>query len=173
MKKIILLGYMGCGKSTIGKNLAKQLELPFIDLDQQIELQQGKSITQIFQDHGEIYFRKLEHQALNNLIEQDASFVLSLGGGTPCYANNHLVLELPQIDSIYLKGSIETLANRLENHKEHRPVLNKDSQDTLETFIAKHLFDRSYFYYKAKHILPIDNKSIDQVVQETIQVLET
>ncbi|MHC5310149.1 shikimate kinase [Myroides sp. LJL116] len=170
MKKIILLGYMGSGKSTIGQKLAQQLHLPFIDLDQQIEKQLGKSVSDIFKEHGEIYFRKKEHEILHSLLEQKTPFVLSLGGGTPCYANNHLALKLDQVTSIYLKGSIATLASRLEKAKEHRPLLNQKMDDTLETYIAKHLFDRSYFYYKAKHVLSIDDKSIDQVVEQAAEL---
>lgn len=171
MKKIILLGYMGSGKSTIGQKLAQQLDLPFIDLDQQIEKQLEKSVSEIFKEHGEIYFRKKEHEILHSLLEQNTPFVLSLGGGTPCYANNHLALELEQVTSIYLKGSIATLAARLEKEKEHRPLLNQKMEDTLETYIAKHLFDRSYFYHKAKHVLPIDDKSIDQVVEQAADLV--
>lgn len=170
MKKIILLGYMGSGKSTIGKILAKHLHLLFIDLDLEIEKKLNMSIKEIFKTKGEVYFRKIEHQLLHSIVAENDNFVLSLGGGTPCYANNHLVLQEAGICSIYLKGSIKTLAERLEKEKEHRPVLNNNTDDTLETFIAKHLFDRSYFYYQAKHIITIDNKTPDELIKE-IEVL--
>lgn len=170
MKKIILLGYMGSGKSTIGKILAEHLHLLFIDLDLEIEKKLNMSVKEIFKTKGEVYFRKIEHQLLHSIVAENDNFVLSLGGGTPCYANNHLVLQEPGICSIYLKGSIKTLAERLEKEKEHRPVLNNNTDDTLETFIAKHLFDRSYFYYQAKHIITIDNKTLDELIKE-IEVL--
>lgn len=166
MKKIILLGYMGSGKSTIGKILANALQLQFLDLDNEIEKKLNMSINDIFKSKGEVYFRKIEHQLLHTIVQENDNFVLSLGGGTPCYANNHLVLQQDDISSIYLKGSIKTLADRLEKEKEHRPVLNNNTDDTLETFIAKHLFDRSYFYYQAKHIINIDNKTPDELIKE-------
>ncbi|MEC4114565.1 shikimate kinase [Myroides pelagicus] len=166
MKKIILVGYMGSGKSTIGKKLASELMLDFIDLDDFIEKQEGTSITEIFKSKGEIYFRKAEHKALHSIVNNKTNFILSLGGGTPCYANNHEVLLHEEITSFYLKGSIATLTQRLTNEKGNRPILNQNSEDSLETFIAKHLFDRSYFYHQAKHIVTIDNKSVSDIVEQ-------
>ena len=86
--KIVLLGYMASGKSTIGKDLSKNLEVPFIDLDDYIENKFEKSITNIFKEEGEIFFRLQEHEAIKEILENEDRFVLSLGGGTPCYANN-------------------------------------------------------------------------------------
>jgi shikimate kinase len=171
MKKIILLGYMGSGKSTIGRKLAEHLGLEFLDLDTEIEKKHQMSVSSIFETKGEVYFRKQEHLLLHEIIDNKDNFILSLGGGTPCYANNHLALQREDVRSFYLKGSIETLATRLEKEKEHRPLLNQNSDDTLETFIAKHLFDRSYFYYQAKNIITIDNKSPEQVTQDIIELI--
>ncbi|WP_010254239.1 shikimate kinase [Myroides injenensis] len=171
MKKIVLLGYMGSGKSTIGQKLAEALNLPFIDLDQEIETNLQKTIPAIFKERGEIYFRKIEHQTFNHLLDENKSIILSLGGGTPCYANNHLKLQESDVISIYLKASIKTLVERLENEKEHRPVLNQNTDDTLETFVAKQLFERSYFYHQAKHTLIVDNKSISDIVDEIIKIV--
>ncbi|MGG5508151.1 MULTISPECIES: shikimate kinase [unclassified Myroides] len=166
MEKIIILGYMGAGKSTIAQQLAQELRLPCYDLDLEIEKQQQQKISTIFSTRGEVFFRKLEHQLLHQLINKDEQAIISLGGGTPCYANNHEILQLEHVQSFYLKASISTLTERLEKEKEHRPVLLTNTEDTLETFIAKHLFDRSYFYYQAKHVIAVDDKSIDQIVDE-------
>lgn len=166
MNKIILLGYMGCGKTTIGQKLAVSLNRQFIDLDQYIEQNEKLSIKKLFESNKEIQFRKLEHHYLKELISNPDSFVLSLGGGTPCYANNHLMLQADHITSVYLKASIATLTKRLEDQKDSRPLLANQPDDELAEFIAKHIFERSYFYTQATHTLNIDGKSIETIVQE-------
>ena len=92
--KVVLLGYMGSGKSSVGALLASKLEISFFDLDAIIEEEEQLSVNEIFAKKGEIYFRKKEHSVLHSLLEKKESFVLSLGGGTPCYFNNHEVIEL-------------------------------------------------------------------------------
>ena len=166
MNKIILLGYMGCGKTTIGQKLAVSLHRQFIDLDHYIEQNEKLSIKKLFESNKEIQFRKLEHHYLKELISNPDSFVLSLGGGTPCYANNHLMLQADHITSVYLKASIATLTKRLEDQKDSRPLLANQPDDELAEFIAKHIFERSYFYTHATHTLNIDGKSIETIVQE-------
>ena len=166
MNKIILLGYMGSGKSTIAQKLAKLLNLNFIDLDQYIEEKENISIKKLFEANKEIQFRKLEHHYLKELINNSDSFVLSLGGGTPCYANNHLLLQQDDSMSVYLKASIKTLTERLKDEKHSRPLLASQSDDELPEFIAKHLFERSYFYTHAKHTVKVDEKSLETIVNE-------
>ena len=166
MNKIILLGYMGCGKTTIGQKLAVSLNRQFIDLDQYIEQNEKLSIKKLFESNKEIQFRKLEHHYLKELISNPDSFVLSLGGGTPCYANNHLMLQADHITSVYLKASIATLTKRLEDQKDSRPLLANQPDDEMAEFIAKHIFERSYFYSHATHTVNIDGKSIETIVQE-------
>lgn len=161
---------MGSGKTTIGRILAKELHIPFIDLDEYIESEQGKSINEIFESNGEIFFRKLEHLYLNKLINEPHQLVISLGGGTPCYANNHLHFEKENVSSFYLKGSVKTLASRLKNQINQRPLLNNNNED-LETYIAKHLFDRSYFYNKAKFKISVDEKTIQETILEINQYI--
>lgn len=157
---------MGVGKTTIGRELAQFLNIPHFDLDQIMEEKLQTSISSIFKDKGEIYFRKQEHLCLKQFLESNESFVLSLGGGTPCYANNHLLIQQDGVESFYLKATIDTIAKRLVNDKAHRPILNQNMDDTLEIFIAKHLFDRSYFYHQAKHIIPVDHKTIPSIIEE-------
>jgi len=162
---------MGAGKSTIAQKLAQELAIPWYDLDAEIENNQQKRIPEIFATKGELFFRKLEHQLLHQLLAKKEKAIISLGGGTPCYANNHEVLQQSNVSSFYLKASIQTLTERLEKEKEHRPLLTANTEDTLETFIAKHLFDRSYFYYKAKHIISVDTKTVHQIVEEIKTIL--
>ena len=111
--KVVLLGYMASGKSTIGKKLAKTFSLPFIDLDDYIVSKENKTISKIFAENGEIYFRKIESVYLQEILNGKGNFVLSLGGGTPCYANNMNVINTSDAISIYLHTGIQLLSERL------------------------------------------------------------
>lgn len=166
VKKIILLGYMGSGKSVIGAELSKALKRMHFDLDVLIENEQKLSINSIFKIKGELYFRILEHKVFKRLVESNDEFVLSLGGGTPCYANNHLFLKYGNVNSIYLKTSVEELYKRLIINKAKRPLIAEMGDTELKEFIAKHLFDRSFYYHQAKHTITTDGKSIEAVVEE-------
>jgi shikimate kinase len=171
MKKIILLGYMGSGKSTIASRLSKITNIPCIDLDKNIEERTNLSIDQIFKIHGEIYFRKLERTVLLELLASSNDEIISLGGGTPCYANNHELLIGEGIFSIYLKASVETLFERLVSNKNKRPIIADKTEEELKEFIAKHLFDRSYYYNQAQHKLSIDGRSKDQTTEDILALL--
>ena len=171
MKKIVLLGYMASGKSEIGKLVSKKMNLPFFDLDYLIENELSKSINQIFEEKGEIFFRKKEHELFVAKINSDESYVLSLGGGTPCYANNHELLKNDGITSIYLKASIATLAERLKRNTTKRPLLQNLSESELSDYIAKHLFDRSFYYNQAKFTITVDGKSPLEIVAEIEKIL--
>ncbi|MFT5715055.1 MAG: shikimate kinase [Flavobacterium sp.] len=171
MRKIILLGYMGCGKSTIAKTLSKIINVPFVDLDQYIEQKAKLTINAIFEQRGEIYFRKLEHQAFVELLDSSEPLIIGLGGGTPCYANNHELLTGENVVSIYLKASIETLFNRLSLNKSKRPLIANKSEGELKEFIAMHLFERSFYYNQAQFIVSVDDKTIDQAVLDIVAIL--
>ncbi|HEX9150768.1 MAG TPA: shikimate kinase [Flavobacterium sp.] len=171
MKKIILLGYMGCGKSTIANKLSKIIEIPFVDLDKKIEEKINLSINDVFEKHGEIYFRKLEHEVFVELLDSPDNLIIGLGGGTPCYANNHELLKNDNVVSVYLKASIETLFNRLVHNKSKRPLIANKSDDEMKEFIAKHLFDRSFYYNHAQHKVIVDDKTIDQTVADIVAIL--
>src|SRR5690606_39232933 len=121
--KIILLGYMGSGKTGVGSLLAENLKLPFLDLDHEISRAEGREIPEIFSRSGEIYFRRKEAEILQQLLEEGpADFVLSVGGGTPCYGKNlELIKAHPTALSIYLKTSLEELTRRLWMEKDSRP----------------------------------------------------
>lgn len=165
MHKIILTGYMGSGKTTVGLALAEQLSIPFLDLDEQIENETGLSISEVFEKKGVIWFRKKEHALLKELINKYDRFILSLGGGTPCYANNHLFLKSEGIFSFYLKASVPILVERLSKETKHRPLLN-DLNTNLTSFIGQHLFERIPFYSYAKHTIAVDKKTTKMIVEE-------
>jgi shikimate kinase len=171
MKKIILLGYMGCGKSTIAKLLATNVGLPYFDLDEIIEKRENKTIKNLFSEKGELYFRKAEHEILSDLMKNQDSFILSLGGGTPCYSNNHELLKGENKDAIYLSASIDTLYNRLKNENQNRPLIANKSPEHMKEFIAKNLFDRSYYYNQAKYKIIVDAKSVEEIISEIKDIL--
>lgn len=164
--KVVLLGYMGCGKSVIGAFLAEKLQIPFYDLDHEIEKITQNSITELFQSKGEIYFRKKENEVLKTFLDKKEDFVLSLGGGTPCYFNNHELLQQEGVFSIYLKASVDTLVNRLINEKSKRPLLHNQDEVSLKDFINKHLFDRNFYYHQATKVVTVDNKSVELLTDE-------
>lgn len=170
--KVVLLGYMGSGKSTVGKVLSSRLGISFIDLDSYIEKKEEKSISKIFEDEGEIYFRKKEHEYLKVLLKSEEDFVLSLGGGTPCYTGNmDSILKYKLVKSIYLNTNIKTLLKRLRNGKKNRPLISELSDDKLNEFIAKHLFERRFFYEQANFNIKVDDKSVSELVAEIRMLL--
>ncbi|MDO6821003.1 shikimate kinase [Zobellia sp. 1_MG-2023] len=164
--KIVLLGYMGSGKSTIGKLLSKERGLEFIDLDNYIEEAEQMSVPDIFKTKGELYFRKKEYAYLNEVLAQMDNFVLSLGGGTPCYGNNMQAVLDATKNAIYLKVSIAELVNRLLKEKDQRPLIMNIPEDELPEFIGKHLFERSYFYNQTDKVISSDGKNPEEIVAE-------
>jgi len=166
--KIVLLGYMGSGKSTVGAKLAETLNFSFIDLDKFIEEKEGLFISQIFKTKGELYFRVQERKCLEILLESSRQIVLSLGGGTPCYYNTmDYIVSFNDVKSIYLNVGIDTLANRLKKEKKRRPLLaHLENIDEIKEFIAKHLFERNLFFQRANFQISADQKSIYKIVSE-------
>jgi shikimate kinase len=169
MKKIVLTGYMGSGKSTIGRLLASELAIQFIDLDLFIENKENLTVSEIFETRGEIYFRKIESEVFGQLISNQESFVLALGGGTPCYANNHLLLQNKNIDSYYLQMSVSELTKRLETEKNNRPLIANLSAPELESFVGQHVLERSFFYRFAKETIKCNDLSAFQIATLIMQ----
>ncbi|MBT8395141.1 MAG: shikimate kinase [Bacteroidia bacterium] len=168
--KIILLGYMASGKSTIGRLLVKIFGYKFIDLDSFIEKKEEKSISDIFKDKGEVYFRKVENLYLKKLLANQENCIISLGGGTPCYANNmQLIKEDRNAISFFLKTSVKEIVNRLIIEKDERPLVSGiDSKDSMTEFVSKHLFERNPFYSKADYVLNTDGKAKEKIVEEIV-----
>jgi len=160
---------MASGKSTISKILAKKLQISTIDLDDYIVEKEGLSINAIFKTKGEIYFRNQENKYLIELLDSNKSFVLALGGGTPCYANN-IDLIKKGANVFYLKANLNTLFERLSVEKANRPIISSLNDEKLKEFIAKHLFERAPFYEQAAHTINIDNKPVTDIVEQ-IEVL--
>lgn len=167
---IVLLGYMASGKSTIGKILANNLSYDFVDLDDYIEVAEKCSIKDIFKKQGEIYFRKKEAHYLSEILAKRNNVVLALGGGTPCYGNNmKMLVQHENTITIYLKATIESLAKRLENEKDKRPIISHlNTRNELIEFIGKHLFERMQYYSQAKFAVDTNNKSEDKIIEDII-----
>lgn len=172
VRKIILVGYMGAGKSVIAQKLSNHLKIDCFDLDDLIENKLKLKVSEIFKMKGEIPFRKAEHEIFREYIENHETFVMSTGGGTPCYFNNHIYLNGINVVSIYLKASIETIYHRIINEKNKRPLVSSISNDELKEFIGKHLFERNYFYNQAKYKIDVDGKTVEEITSEILSILD-
>ena len=149
--RIFLIGFMGCGKTTLGKKLAKDLNYNFIDLDTYIEKKTNKTITEIFDNKGEKKFRIVERESLIEVCKKD-NIVIATGGGTPCFFDNMQEI-LVSGKAIYLKMKIKDLLERLETEKSQRPLIKNKSAKELENFIRNKLSKREYFYKKSDYTL--------------------
>lgn len=154
MKRIIIIGYMGSGKTTVGKALAKELGLMFYDLDWYIESRMRKTVKQLFDEVGEDGFRKIEHNMLHEVAEFENT-VISCGGGTPCFFDNMDYMN-HQGETVYLKASPEVLYGHLKMGKTVRPLLLDKTGEEVKQFIKEQLTSREPHYAKAKHMLNVN-----------------
>lgn len=166
--RIILLGYMGAGKTTVGKVLSKELNMPFYDLDWYVEGRMRKTIAALFAERGEEGFRKIEHNMLHEVAEFE-NIILSCGGGTPCFFDNIDYLN-QQGETVYLKASPEVLYQHLRIGRTERPLLKGKTQEELLNHIKEQLSQREPFYTQARHIL--DVSLMDNFEKITITVAE-
>lgn len=162
---------MASGKSSIGKKLAKSLTMNFIDLDDYIIEKENMSVSAIFESKGEVYFRLIENKYLKEILSKNDDFILSLGGGTPCYANNMEIINTEDVTSIYLKGTVSTMVKRLIKKKAKRPLIAALGDDKIPEFVAKHLFERRFFYEQAKITIKVDDKKKSEVADELHNLL--
>lgn len=151
--RIILIGYMGSGKTTVGRALAKELNMPFYDLDWYIESRMRKTVKQIFDERGEEGFRIIERNMLHEVAEFENT-VISCGGGTPCFFDNIDYLN-QQGETVYLKCTPEVLHKHLSMGKTVRPLLLNKTPEQVKTYIEEQLQSRERFYDKAKHTVDV------------------
>ena len=170
MTRIILIGYMGAGKTTVGKALAKELGIIFYDLDWYIENRMRKSIAQIFEERGEEGFRKIEYNMLHEVAEFE-NVIISCGGGTPCFFDNMDYLN-QQGQVVYLKADPEVLYKHLAMSKNDRPLLRGKSHEQLITFIREQLEKREPYYTKARYILDVSLMDNYEKIKITIDHLK-
>jgi shikimate kinase len=150
--KIFLIGFMGAGKTTLGKYAAKHNHLHFIDLDEYLEEKLGQEIRTIFQEKGEAFFREEERIALLEVATMAGNHIISCGGGTPCFYDNIGFMNRAGT-TIYLDLSAARLTERLRNSPDKRPLLNSLTVD-LQLFVHQKLMERASFYAQAQLILP-------------------
>lgn len=160
---IILLGYMGCGKSVVGQLLAEKLNYSFIDLDREIEKRTGQTIADLFKNEGEEYFRKIESETLNQLIKSNKT-VMAVGGGTPCF-NNNMELMNDNATAVYLKTPAGVLFSRLIKEPATRPLIKDLTSIQLMDYIIDTLIVREKFYNKAKWVIETEKLSIKKVTE--------
>jgi len=164
LDNIYLIGYMGAGKSTIGKTLAATLSIDFVDLDTLIETRSGLTIPDIFDRYGELRFRLLEASAVHHTRHLKRC-VIATGGGTPCHHHNLDIMK-DGGKVVYLRGSVELLLHRIETDQENtRPILRDMSSEERYAFITQHLAHRSSYYNLADHIVDI-SQTVDEVVND-------
>jgi len=170
MKRIILIGYMGAGKTTVGRALAKDLGLQFYDLDWYIESRRHKTVPQLFSEVGEEGFRTIEHNMLHEVAEFE-DVVISCGGGTPCFFDNMDYMN-QQGQVVYLRCEPEVLKGHLLMGKAERPLLKGKTPEELIDFIKEQLEMREPFYSKARYTLDVSLMDNYEKIKITIDKLK-
>lgn len=168
MKHIILIGFMGSGKSTMGKLLANKLNCPFVDTDHYIEKKEGRSICEIFADDGEEYFRTAETEVVKELLSKKEKRVIALGGGTPLKEENRAIISNKDAYVIFLKVTASVAYERLKDDTQ-RPLLQVDNpKEKIENLLA---IRNPIYESVADYVLLEENKTLDDVFYELSEVV--
>lgn len=170
MTRIFLIGYMGAGKTTLGKAFARSMGLTFIDLDWYIEERFHKTVRQIFEERTEEGFRELEKRMLHEVADFE-DVVIATGGGTPCFFDNVEYMN-QKGETVFLDVSQEVLFRRLKVAKQQRPLLSQKNDEELRVFIADALGKRLPHYSKAKHVFRADELEDKQQIQHSVDALK-
>lgn len=168
MGLIFLVGYMGCGKSTLGRRLARRLGVPFIDTDARVEEREGASVSDLFRYEGEQRFREIEREVLDAAIAGNDSAVISTGGGLPVWGDNMARMNAAGC-TVYLRRSAENIAGRLSPYgRRKRPRLQGLNDEELVAFMTRDMASREPFYSRAKLILACDSLPDDELVERIV-----
>ena len=170
MTRIFLIGYMGAGKTTLGKAFARAMGLTFVDLDWYIEERYHKTVRQIFEERGEDGFRELEKRMLHETGEFE-DVVISVGGGTPCFFDNMDYMNLVG-ETVFLDVDVKVLFRRLKVAKQQRPLLANKTDEELVTFIVEALQKRLPFYSKAKYVFNGERLEDRRQIQQSVERLK-
>ena len=169
--KIFLIGYMGCGKSSLGRKLAKSAAIRFVDMDSLLEEREGASVSDIFAYAGEEYFRRAERNLIEELAEQSDDMVISTGGGVPTWQDNMEYINSVG-ESLYLRRSAKQIASRLSPHGRYkRPKLRGLNDEELVEFMTKNMAEREPFYMKATHVVECSDKSDEELLEYILGVI--
>ncbi|NDV64299.1 shikimate kinase [Bacteroides sp. 224] len=169
MTRIFLLGYMGAGKTTLGKAFAKECGLSFIDLDWYIEERYHKTVSELFKEKGEQGFRELERNILHEVgAIEDA--IISTGGGTPCFFDNMEFMNQHGM-TIYLDVHPDVLFRRLRVATQARPILQGKKDEELYAFIVEKLNERSCYYSRAQYVFNASKLDNHWQIKESVQTL--
>lgn len=169
MKSIFLIGYMGSGKTTVGRQLALALGIEFYDLDWYIETRYHRTVAQLFDERGEAGFRELERNMLHETAEFE-NIVLSCGGGTPCFFDNMDYMNSLG-ETVYLKATPEVLAMHLKIGKVERPLIKNKNEEELLEYIRESLEKREPYYRKAQHTLDVSLLDNYEKIKTSVSLL--
>jgi shikimate kinase len=165
--RYFIIGFKNSGKTTFGRRLAKSLGLGFVDLDEFIEENNGKTIPEIYTRLGDEAFRRLEWKALKDLVKTD-DIVVSTGGGAPCHCENMNLME-KYGDVIYLKVSDETLVTRLKKAAQHRPIVKGKTEEELRAYIADLHAQCEHHLNRAKYIVDGENINLMDFTKDLLR----
>ncbi|HEY8971861.1 MAG TPA: shikimate kinase [Puia sp.] len=166
--KIFLIGFMGSGKTHWGKLLSSKLQLPFRDLDSLIVEKEQRSVSDIFAAEGEEYFRYKEMEMLEDLVGKEENFILSCGGGTPCFFNN---IEFMKKSGkvVWLNTSVDVLKARLLKERMSRPLIREVDDEELKRFIIRKLSERKMYYEQADITVNEESITLDELIRVLLQ----
>lgn len=170
MQRLFLIGYMGTGKTTLGRMLAERLGLHFIDMDRMIEQRYHLCVSDIFATKGEPFFRSAERAILEELTDYE-NVVISTGGGTPCYADNMQLMVASGL-VIYISATVDTLFHRLKKAAYSRPLLRDKSDQELLGYIADNLAIREPFYTRAQLVIESGGSGKLQLVDQMVESIQ-
>jgi shikimate kinase len=161
--KIFLIGFMGSGKTHWGRLLSAKLQLPFSDLDTVIVEKEKKTVSELFSEKGEEYFRYREKEVLEEIVREQESFILSCGGGTPCFFNN---IEFMKKSGkvVWLNTTIDVLQERLLKERMTRPLIREIGDAELRRYIGRKLSERKLYYEQADVMVNEESVTLEQLI---------
>lgn len=166
--KVFLVGYMGCGKSSIGRAVAQAAGFSFADTDKEVERECGMSVADIFSAHGEAYFRTKEREVIERLAQADGNLVIATGGGVPCHGDNMEFMNSAGL-TVYFRMSPVKLASRLEHGRGKRPLIKDLDDAQLIAFIEESLGKRAWFYQRASLVIDCDGASDEYIARHVVE----